>query len=511
MRNLQKCIRKNCGRRNRQTDVDIYGYDGIKEAHISERGELIATFASLEDLQEWNDSVRDAKKHRSPYYGHPSNGYSVWHPDIQLKANGLKLNENEDALYDEDEYVECYDCGSVVDKDRATYIDSEYYYVCEDCLGDYAYCEECERWHKADDLVKVYTRMYDRESHYKLVCEDCAENMGAHKCEDCGEWFDEDLVHEAPDGTYYCDDHFHDYCTYCSRCGEVLWNDDAYYDDDGDAYCQYCWDQMDHDDHHIRSYHHNPDLYKHYMPDEDRHGMLIGTEIETDSDEDNVEERAEITWEFGEGEDLIYQMHDGSLSDNGIECITQPMSKLYWDNVDFESWMKDLVDAGARSHDTDTCGLHVHLSRTWLGTDDWDEQAILVGRMRQFLADNISLVQRYARRTSERWCAYTKSYDKDTIPSTKEERLSKHKEKGKDGDRYQSINNKNSNTIEFRIFKGTLKPNTYRAAVEFCLRVVDYVRNSEENTETWEEFINYKPLPQSMITYLEQRGMQTKF
>ena len=510
-----KCIRKHCATRNRQTDVEILEstcVSGITNAYITEDGRLIAEFDDLDDLQRWNDNVRYWKKHhprRRKFYEEVED---YWDIDMQLLANDMCLSKNEYYLYDKDVYAECGDCGEVHKIDDMHWYDDGNCYVCEDCYCDnYFYCYECDELHHNDDLVKVYTSC-SRRGQVKYMCKDCAERSGAHKCEDCGDWFDEDIVRQAPDGTWFCEECFYEHCDYCCRCDEVIWRDEAYYDDDGNPYCRDCWEEYG-EDNHIRQYHKNPSMYKWYADDEEHHEHLIGTEVETDSEDDNVEERAEITWDKGKEEDYIYQMHDGSLSEYGIECITQPMSKKFWDAFDFEGWMRDLVEAGARAHDTDTCGLHVHLSRTWLETDDDDEQAILVGRMRQFLADNIDLVQKFARRTEQRWCAFTKSFDKDDKPATKEERIAKHKEKGSkyNGDRYQSINNTNRATIEFRIFKGTLKPNTYRASVEFCLRVVDYILHTEENTETWKGFMTYKQLPQSMVQYMTERHMQTTF
>ncbi len=130
--------------------------------------------------------------------------------------------------------------------------------------------------------------------------------------------------------------------------------------------------------------------------------------------------------------------------------------------------------------------------------------------MRQFIADNQSKVERFARRSANHWCEYTRSlYDSEKVSYDKEERLNKHKECGKKGGRYQSVNNQNYATIEFRIFKGTLNPVTYRASVEFCLRLVDYVTTHEEGTEKWEDFVSYKPLPATMRDYMLRRSLLT--
>lgn len=479
-----KCLGKDYG-----TPAKVVAYSdrfSIEKAWV-ENGKLLVEFSSLEDLQEFN---RERRKF-------PTLGV--------LEAVNFATKRDYYSsvmyLYDTDDYSLCDDCGVPFrTEDLITVHGGDQ--VCEECLEHYCYCNRCEEYFPEEDMVQIHTSSIRNLDEPYYVCEDCAEEV-AYKCPECGEWYETDQCFEGADGKYYCEDCFNELFVECSECGAILWSEDANYsEEDGCYYCDDCYTQR----RGIREYHNNPDrVYHRAETDDPDTRLFIGTEVETEYGD--VDDRVAITKKYGEEEKYIYQMHDASLSSDGIECITQPMTKAFWDAFDFEEWMSDLSDAGARSHDTSDCGLHVHLSREWLCTADDDEQAVLVARMRQFIADNQQQVEKFARRSANRWCEYTKTFDKGEDRGTKEQTKDKHKKKGKGGDRYQSVNNENRNTIEFRIFRGTLKANTYRASVEFCLRLVDYVLTKEDGTETWQDFLEYKPLPASMEQYLTERGL----
>lgn len=357
-------------------------------------------------------------------------------------------------------------------------------------------CDECGERHMKAHMTDVHLD----GDEIKCMCHSCRDAK-AFQCKDCNEWYVNSLLSELSRVCKHCRETKYLRCPECGR----LFRRGYGHPLEGHVICDGCYREIKSI---VRSYHDNPDL--NFLGSGNK---FIGTEIETvGRNEDEYIQRIKFTNKFGEEESTLYQMQDGSLNSYGIENITMPMSKEYFDQFNFEDWFKGMSDRGASTDSS--CGLHVHLSREWMDTDEREEQDLLVGRMRQFLADNMENVQKFARRKDDYWCRFKKSFDKSDKPDTKEERASKHKQNAQSKDsraRYTSVNNNNEKTIEFRIFAGTLQPRTYRASVEFCLRVVDYIKTHEENTETWQEFIAYKPLPESMKKYMESIGMETSF
>ena len=78
--------------------------------------------------------------------------------------------------------------------------------------------------------------------------------------------------------------------------------------------------------------------------------------------------------------------------------------------------------------------------------------------------DDIAVFSRRSRETIERWA---NKYNDDPAKVAKN---------WKDGsfcyERYHAVNLTNCNTIEFRMFRGTLKYNTFIATLQFCQNLI---------------------------------------
>ena len=80
--------------------------------------------------------------------------------------------------------------------------------------------------------------------------------------------------------------------------------------------------------------------------------------------------------------------------------------------------------------------------------------------------------------------------------------------KGNNG-RYAAVNLMNWATIEFRLFRGTLKHNTLIAAIELVNEICDLaIRLTEEGIEkmSWSEFVETIEAPE-LIEYLKERRL----
>lgn len=105
-----------------------------------------------------------------------------------------------DAPYCEDCVSWCNCCEEYV-SEETTYIPSEDRYVCESCLSEYyIYCEHCDEYCHQDEMTFV-------ESEDRWVC-DHHLDMYYIKCAKCGEWILKLNANEADDGNYYCDECF---------------------------------------------------------------------------------------------------------------------------------------------------------------------------------------------------------------------------------------------------------------------------------------------------------------
>ena len=326
-----------------------------------------------------------------------------------------------------------------------------------------------------------------------LLCEDCLDEQ-TRICDCCGDriWNEDD---EGDEDIILCERCRDNYYSRCDDCGRLIHDDDACYVDGEDyPYCPDCYER------HARNYIHN---YS-YKPNPVFHGrgtMFFGVELELDEggeDDDKAEEILSCT-----DSDHLYIKHDGSL-DDGMELVSHPMTLEYHQNsMPWENIVETAVDLGYRSHQTGTCGLHVHVNRKAFGCDR-SEQDEVISRILYIVERFWQEMLKFSRRTEyqiDRWAARygIKDNPKQVMDNAK---------KGGRG-RYACINLCNYNTIEFRIFRGTLKYNTLIATLQMvehiCLTAME-MTDEEITALSWPEFIEGIE-HEELIQYLKERRL----
>ena len=234
----------------------------------------------------------------------------------------------------------------------------------------------------------------------------------------------------------------------CIECGEFVALDDAIArDDDGMApwLCEECAD-----DGCLHPYSYHPTLTFFRLDEEepDPHTPCLGLELEIEAnsrqDRHDIVEATEY-----ECDGVFYCKADNSLGVLGVEVVSHPMTIEYAQNFDWESLCETLSQLG-KSWDTDSCGIHVHLSR------DSMERSHL-WRFARLFNDNPEPFGRLAGRTGSRWARFAEDFG----PMSKA-----IAGKGDDPDRYSALNLQNAATVEVRIFRGTLNLVGVLAALE---------------------------------------------
>ena len=302
--------------------------------------------------------------------------------------------------------------------------------------------------------------------------------------------------------------------TSCDGCDDRFNGDDVRYSDRHDAYfCSPCYDARDHSapededeendrDGVILGYHSG-----HRRPQcavtpwtRARSGRCVGIELEIETARgydrhttaermltavqavqgtyarvgrarlygERMAERAYVPPNFGHIES------DGSLH-YGWELVTAPLDapthRYLWTRL-----LQAPTTKGMRSHQTVTCGLHVHVSRAGLTKATI---AKIVTCMNSPAWER--LVHGVARRYSTGYCLH------------KTRKLSRATALGHNygTDRYELVNLQNDRTIEFRVFRGSLNPVAVLAAMEFSLALVDWARSTSCANLSPDHFLEY--------------------
>ena len=312
-------------------------------------------------------------------------------------------------------------------------------------------------------------------------CKPCIETYIAEseetffQCRNCNSYDYHTESHWFNDERY-CQTCFDDNVYECDECSESYWSDnghDCSYDDEDDNYGVI----------HTYDYRPRPIFFGHK---EARY--FLGFELEVEAMNDD---RGEGAWLAQNTlQEHAYMKSDGSLSD-GFEIVTHPHTLEAYQELDW-SVLDKLRMQGFRSWNTDTCGLHVHVSRTAFGNGDTrrvHEYAVSRQmhelRFMKLIYDNQRQVERLAGRQSNHYASFM---DRGKL-------VEKVKFGRQSNGRYSVINTDNDQTIEVRIFRGSLRKERVMSALEFVTASVEYTRNlkvtGKNGALTWTHFVAY--------------------
>lgn len=199
----------------------------------------------------------------------------------------------------------------------------------------------------------------------------------------------------------------------------------------------------------------------------------------------------------------LYIKTDGSL-DDGLELVTHPMTLTYHLNeMPWAEILRKAQSMGYLSHAAGTCGLHVHISRLAFGCT-YEQQEAAIARLLYFVEKFWAELLRFSRRTQSQMNRWAARYG---IRLTLSEQMS-HAKNSCAG-RYTAVNLTNSDTVEIRIFRGTLKLNTLKATLQMVNHLVEVAVAMSDTTVqelSWFDFLDTVHEPE-LIQYLKERRL----
>jgi hypothetical protein len=205
-------------------------------------------------------------------------------------------------------------------------------------------------------------------------------------------------------------------------------------------------------------------------------------------------------------EEFIYCKHDGSLR-RGFEIVTHPATiQHHMQTFPWSAITKKALELGYSSHKAVTCGLHVHISKVAFG-DDWQTQDASLAKFLWLFERFWGQIFLFSRRDMEQLNHYAAKYHKRDYEKA-DDLLYKAKRAG----RFYAVNLQNSNTVEVRVFRGTLKVDTIKASIQFCELfrhiAADYSLHYVQRI-TWNKIISLaqKLGYSEFVTYCAERGI----
>lgn len=357
------------------------------------------------------------------------------------------MPNNEDT-----EMVSCISCSTEYEVDDIYRTDSGDP-VCNDCQRT---CERCD-WvgSEGDDWNYVDGNQW---------CASCWENW-AFYCDHCDSTYDTNTTssYTVIGRGDWCEHCTSDYATYCDTC-------DEYYGDDN-SNCPACYE--DEPSGKIHSYHYKPEAQ---FNGSSSTNLFMGFELEmgfptmTDS---AMYRQAVSKVERLEDSGVCYLKSDSSIGYNaGFELVTHPHTLgAYEQATGLWNYIEELrTTYGARSWDTDSCGLHVHVSRAAF------KSGAHTHRFLAMVYRNPAPMMKLAGRKNSRYARFNDVYVQDEwgIPRFN---LKDKIHQGHRTERYSAVNTGNENTLELRFFRGNMKRAGVMVALELTHALVEYTRD----------------------------------
>ena len=329
----------------------------------------------------------------------------------------------------------------------------------------------------------------------ELLCPACLSNQTVYcSCCDRRIWTDDNV---GTDAQPLCQDCFDDHFERCTTCNALIRRGDTYYRGDT-PYCAECYQSVGCGDE-IMSYYFKPTPI--FYGEGKR---FFGVELEIDGAGEDNDNAAEILHIANVERPLVYCKHDGSL-DDGFEIVTHPMTlDFHLHNMPWEQIVEEAKKLGYTSHQAGTCGLHVHVNRNAFGETEVQQDAV-IARILYFVEKNWEELLKFSRRTQSQLDQWAARYGYKDQPKE----LLDHAKKSAHAGRYTSVNLTNKNTIEFRIFRGTLKHNTLIATLQLLDRICDvalFMSDEQVKAMSWTTFVSGCTQPE-LVQYLKERRL----
>jgi hypothetical protein len=204
--------------------------------------------------------------------------------------------------------------------------------------------------------------------------------------------------------------------------------------------------------------------------------LFLGFEVEVDWTQLNRNQRQLA---LNLCPDWTYLKKDSSVE--GFEIVSHPCS-LRWLRENIGQWdtlFEGLYNMGVRSGETTTCGLHIHMSKAAFG-------AFHLYKLLKLFYGNPGLVTVLSQRD---YASLSRWANLDVAQRTLIYRAKARDQNG--NDRHCAVNLKRTETVEVRVFKGTLNPLAFRKAVETVTAAYEFSKDYPKEHMTEEPFLQY--------------------
>jgi len=432
------------------------------------------------------------------------NDYTINFDDIDLPS--FDTNVDNTIITPQVTEYRCGQCG-MTHKYKNRFRDIQGSRFCLKCFDEYfKKCDECGRYHSAHYIKTINGKKY---------CNNCIRKL-FYRCSDCSEWL---LIRGSQEDRDFYDMGYGVVCVNCYRtnqtecieCGEMYYNRNGQFIRSDEFVCSDCYeehyrpcrvcqrlyrvDDMTQDEHSgnwycvhcqeyhsiIREYNFVPKTFPKYKKRYDNQ-LYMGWELELYNENDYFSKAKQLKKHLEDkkvGEYFMFK-DDGSIKNNqgercGFEVVSMPMTYGFMkDNISIKNLLNYFKFLKFSSYDNKKCGFHVHVSKRFF-------RPIEVDKIRFFFNNNYDTIYKFSKRNGT---------GQDYI--NKEHFTCSDLVKGKSSiGKYTSFRtDTNMKTVEFRIFRGTLNYERFKATLQFVDALCHYAKVMGINTD-WDLFMDW--------------------
>jgi hypothetical protein len=383
--------------------------------------------------------------------------------------------------------------------------------VCKKCRLFYKQCHSCGKLENTKSIENI-TFKNKVNSTKKFYCNKCIKKLFT-KCGYCGK-YELKLEFKKFRTNKYCRDCFNKHFTRCKICDSIVKRSHTINYRRKGSICKGCWEK----NYTIKNYSYTPPTLNFSKLDSETGNILyMGLELEVVTYDDRFKQ-AESVEKLTKYLDklninnLFYFKEDSSLGSDdegheaGFEIITHPFTLNYrHKKLNFHKLLSWLRKNRFVSYEGGRCGLHVHLSRSFFENQD-------IQKIRLFFSTNRDRIIRFSKRgITENLNNYAKpetyninhykDFYKNMYDSLEFKRPPRH----------SAINISSKNTIELRIFRGTLHYPRFLATLQFCHALAHFVKKYSvvvmQNGRSWQlfkDFIAKENRYEHLLKYLKR-------
>lgn len=234
----------------------------------------------------------------------------------------------------------------------------------------------------------------------------------------------------------------------------------------------------------IQSYNYIPDNYI-FRKVSDEEELYMGIELEIDKGGEDESSAKFVYNHMNKDGDLVYCKSDSSL-DDGFEIVTHPCTFEYHTKIKpmYKSLFKQLSDMKYKADFVSSCGFHVHINRNYFGKRKID-QDLGIGKFVYLFSKYLKEITVIARRQTNQYAAEISLEKGDSIITAYANAI--------DIGKYSCVNLMHKNTVEIRLFQGTLNCNIFLLTLEFVKKLAEIARNADiydMDSITWDDIKN---------------------